>query len=84
MYYKSNVMRLYTQSNIASGTPISFILNNFPTSAYAMYNQTLNIEVQGYLDGKQKNTNNVTIQRTVEKCILTQTNITSVSSLNGG
>lgn len=61
MYYKSNVVRLYPQSNIAAGTPVSFVLNNFPTSAYAMYNKTLNIEIQGYLDGKQKNTKNVSI-----------------------
>lgn len=84
VYYKANVMRLYPNSAITAGTQISFSLTNFPTSAYAMYNNSLAIKCDGYLDGKQKNSQSVTIQRTVEKCTLSTVSITSVSSLNGG
>ena len=64
MYYKSGVMRIYPNSAIAS-TSATFQLLNFPTSAYAMYNSSLMIKVDAYLDGKQKNSNSVIVTRTV-------------------
>jgi hypothetical protein len=84
MYYKANVMRIYLNTAITAGSQVVFTLNSFPTSAYAMYNKSLEIKTDGFLDGKQRNSQTLTIYRTVEKCTLSTVSITSVSSLNGG
>lgn len=84
IYYKSGVARLYPLAPVAAGTPVTFSLVGFPTSAYALPNVTLTVKVDGYLNGKQKNSNNITLMRLVEKCVLSSGSVTFASSLNGG
>ena len=84
IYYKAGVIRLYPTIAITAGTAATFSLVGFPTSAYALPNVTLTFKIDGYLNGKQKNSNNVSLQRLVEKCVLSTGTITFVSSRNGG
>jgi hypothetical protein len=84
LYYKSGLMRIYLKTPVTAGTQVNINLINFPTSAYQLLNVSLTIKIDGYLNGKQTNSNNVTIQRLIEKCVLSQGSITFASSLNGG
>ena len=62
-----------------------FHLNNFPTSAFAITNETVKVDVEIYDGYRLYAYKNLTVSsRTVEKCALFNFGVLSVSSLNGG
>jgi hypothetical protein len=90
VYYAAGMIRFRTTTGV-NGNPgsypyTSFFFTNFPTSAFAILNQTVYVNFEIYTSYQAIYRNNITIlpNRTVEKCTLFNFGVVSVSSLNGG
>jgi len=86
VYYASGTVRMKHTTTTTGWGYRHFRLNNFPTSSFAITNQTVSVYFQ-IIDAYQVIfQRNITVSptRTVEKCTLFNFGVVSVSSLNGG
>jgi hypothetical protein len=86
IYYAAGMVRFRHTQTLNSNSYTNFVFTNFPTSAYTLLNQTVNVYFQIFESYQAVYSNNLTVSlpRTVEKCTLFSFGVVSVSSLNGG
>ena len=86
IFYTAGMVRFRHSTTTGSNNYRTFSFTNFPTSAFSILNEPINVFFQIFDQYQCIYSKNVTnnLPRTVEKCTKFTFGVVSVSSLNGG